>query len=254
MKKRRTKAARPLLASGAACAVVIGGWPADAQVTWIPYVWTPAMSGDVSPLPAMPTVHTEQEFSDVVDALQFAFASGFEVRRGDWAVVGDFSYADTGQGAELKRPILGVEGAGVDTKSLIGTLALSRRIIDAEGGSLEVLGGTRINWADNDVRLMWADGSATKANDEETWLDPIVGARGIVRLSRRWSLSAYGDVGGFGLSSDLTWQAQATIDYRFTDGFALSVGYRHYAIDYDHNGFVFDVAEGGPLIAAAITF
>lgn len=244
----------------AACAglalplTLVAASPAAAQVTVTPYFWAAGMKGDVAPVPGLPTVETDASFSDVVDELQLGLASSFEIRGGLWAFVGDVSYVDTGQSADLKTPTSGFDSAGLDSKSLMSTLAISYRVVDGEGASLDVLGGARINWADNDVRLMRPDGSSVKANDTETWADPVIGAKGVVWLSPRWSLTGYGDVGGFGVSSDLTWQALASVNYHFSDGLALTAGYRYYAIDYDHDGFVFDVAEYGPLVGMSITF
>ncbi|NBW14556.1 MAG: hypothetical protein EBR82_41810 [Caulobacteraceae bacterium] len=228
--------------------------PAAAQVTVTPYFWAAGMKGDIAPLPGLPTVETDSSFSDILDDLQLGLASTFEIRAGEWAVVGDLSYVDTGQSADLKVPTSGFVSAGLDSKSLMGTLALSYRLFDGDSTTFDVLGGARINWADNDVRLMRADGTSEKVNDDETWVDPVVGAKGVVWLSPSWSLTGYGDVGGFGVSSDLTWQAMAAVNYHFSDGLALTVGYRYYAIDYEHEGFVFDIAEYGPLLGMAITF
>jgi len=228
--------------------------PAAAQVTVTPYFWAAGMKGDIAPVPGLPTVETDSSFSDILDDLQLGLASSFEIRAGQWAFVGDLSYVDTGATADLKVPTPQFDSAGLDSKSLMSTLAVSYRLLDGDGATFDVLGGARINWADNDVRLIRPDGTEVKAQDNETWVDPVVGAKGVVWLSPRWSLTGYGDVGGFGVSSDLTWQAMAAVNYRFTDSIALTVGYRYYAIDYDHDGFVFDVAEYGPLIGTAITF
>jgi hypothetical protein len=245
---------KPLIPAASTLLALFAASPVAAQVTVTPYFWAAGMKGDIAPVPGLPTVHTEADFGDIVDELQLGLASSFEIRGGRWAFVGDISYVDTGQSADLKTPSSGFDSAGIDSKSLMSTLAISYRVVDGDGASLDVLGGARINWADNDIRLMRPDGSSVKANDTETWADPVIGARGVVWLSPRWSLTGYGDVGGFGVSSDLTWQAMAAVNYRFNDRIALTAGYRYYAIDYDHDGFVFDVSQYGPLIGTAITF
>ena len=225
------------------------------EVTVTPYFWAAGMEGDVAPVPGLPTVHTESDFSDVLDTLQLGLASTIEVRRGRWAFVGDLSYVDTGQTAELANPTPEFDSAGLDTKSLSGTAAVSYRLMETQDGdSLDVLGGARLNWAKNDVRVIRPDDSQERAVNDETWLDPVVGVRAVAQVSPRWALVGYADVGGFGLSSDLTWQAMGSVNYRLNDRFSLVVGYRYYAIDYSHDGFVFDVAQYGPLIGTAIRF
>lgn len=224
-------------------------------MTLTPYFWAAGMEGDVAPVPGLPTVHTESDFDEILDTLQLGLASAIEVRRGRWAFVGDLSYIDTGTTAELATPTPEFDSAGLDTKSLSGTAALSYRLGETRNGdSLDVLGGARMNWAKNDVRVIRPDDSQERAVNDETWLDPIIGVRAVAQVAPRWALVGYADVGGFGLSSDLTWQAVASVNYRLSDRFSLVVGYRYYAIDYSHDGFVFDVAQYGPLIGTAIRF
>ncbi|QTC90235.1 hypothetical protein [Brevundimonas goettingensis] len=245
---------KPLFPLACAAILAVAASPAAAQVTITPYFWAAGMKGDVAPVAGLPTVETDSSFSDILDELQLGLASAFEVRMGQWAFVGDLSYVDTGVSAALKVPTTQFDSAGLDSKSLMSTLAMSYRVVDGDAASVDVLGGARLNWADNDVRLMRPDDTSVKANDDQFWVDPVVGVKAIAWLSPRWSLTGYGDVGGFGVSSDLTWQAMASVNYHFANGVALTAGYRYYAIDYDHDGFVFDVAEYGPLIGTSITF
>jgi hypothetical protein len=53
-------------------------------------------------------------------------------------------------------------------------------------------------------------------------------------MSRHWTFPVYGDVGAGG--SDRTWEAAATINYKFTKG-AVTGGWRHPDVDYDSGGF-----------------
>jgi hypothetical protein len=240
---------------GSSMAIAAPATAQDLQISVTPYFWAAGIAGDVAPVPGLPTVHTESDFSEVLDTLQMGLASAMEVRAGRWAFVGDLSYVDTGVSAELPAGTPVFSDAGLDTKSLFGTAAASYRLSEsADGDSFDVLAGLRVNWTDNDVRLMRPDGSQVKASDDETWFDPVVGVRAAAQLTERWGVVGYADVGGFGLSSDLTWQAMASVNYRLNDRFSVVVGYRYYAIDYDHDGFVFDVAQYGPLIGTTIRF
>jgi len=45
-------------------------------------------------------------------------------------------------------------------------------------------------------------------------------------LGDRWSLAGYADIGGFGLGSDLSWQAMAGANYAFNPDLIGKVGYR----------------------------
>ena len=83
---------------------------------------------------------------------------------------------------------------------------------------------------------------------DETWVNPIVGAQYGYRFTDRLGLFVLGDVGGFGVESDLTLHAMAMLQYRFTDWFAGSVGYRYLMVDYDTSEFVFHAEFEGAIL------
>ena len=63
-----------------------------------------------------------------------------------------------------------------------------------------------------------------------------------------------GDVGGFGVSSDIVWQALGLVGYNFTDSTIGYFGYRHAAVDYQNGGFIYDAATSGPIFGLAIVW
>ncbi len=65
-------------------------------------------------------------------------------------------------------------------------------------------------------------------------------------------MNLYGDVGGFGVSSDLTWQAYGGLGFQLNDWFSAQAGYRYLLEDFDDGSFVYDVALHGPLIGVSI--
>ena len=76
-------------------------------------------------------------------------------------------------------------------------------------------------------------------------LNGSVGARGQWNFSNKWFLAGKADLGGFGVSSDFLWSAQATLGYQFTDRFSTEIGYRHNDTDYKNGGFTYDLAMSG---------
>ncbi|TIS72383.1 MAG: hypothetical protein E5W94_31050, partial [Mesorhizobium sp.] len=88
----------------------------------------------------------------------------------------------------------------------------------------------------------------------KTWVDPIIGVAGDVALGNGFGLHGEADVGGFGLGADIDWQVQGTLQYRYSDSVTLEAGYRYLAVDYDDDGFVFDIAMQGPIIGARFRF
>ncbi|MEY9624982.1 hypothetical protein [Sinorhizobium fredii] len=86
------------------------------------------------------------------------------------------------------------------------------------------------------------------------WFDPIVGARAHYHINDKISILAQGDVGGFAVGSDLTWQALATINYSFNDKLTVSAGYKVLSVDYENDGHVFDATLKGPVLGLTIRF
>ena len=61
-----------------------------------------------------------------------------------------------------------------------------------------------------------------------------------------------GDIGGFGIGSDFTWQIQAYAGYRFSKLFQLTGGYRVIGINYNkgtgEDRFLYDMDTFGPVV------
>ena len=96
--------------------------------------------------------------------------------------------------------------------------------------------------------------STREASGSKTWVDPQIGVAGDVALGNGFGLHGEADVGGFGVGADIDWQVQGTLQYRYSNRVTLEAGYRYLAVDYDNDGFVFDVAMQGPIIGAKFRF
>ena len=83
----------------------------------------------------------------------------------------------------------------------------------------------------------------------EDWVDPMVGLRYHTPISARWDFVGFGQVGGFGVGADFTWQLGANFNFAMTERTSLMLGYRYIDFDYDsgkgRERFKFDIAEHG---------
>jgi DNA-binding transcriptional regulator YiaG len=79
----------------------------------------------------------------------------------------------------------------------------------------------------------------------QSWVDPFVGFRGRYDLTDNLYVAARGDIGGFGVASDLTWNAFAALGYQWSRSFSTELGYRHLAVDYSDGGFIYDAEMSG---------
>ena len=88
----------------------------------------------------------------------------------------------------------------------------------------------------------------------KSWVDPIVGARARYNFSDRFYAIARADVGGFGVGSDITWQAYGAIGYQLTAHTTLELGYRHLYVDYADGNFSYDISTSGVQMAIGYRF
>jgi hypothetical protein len=99
----------------------------------------------------------------------------------------------------------------------------------------------------------------TKALPENTsgsrgWVDPFLGCRGRFNFTDHLYLMARADIGGFGVSSKVDWQAYGALGWEFNRHWSTELGYRYLYIDYDRDGFLFKAATAGAYVGITYTF
>ena len=88
----------------------------------------------------------------------------------------------------------------------------------------------------------------------DDWWDPYIGLRGRINLNSTWYVSAKGDIGGFGVGSDLAWQAEGVIGVQLSPRHYAELGYRALAMDYDKDGLIMDTVTHGAIATLGISF
>lgn len=84
-----------------------------------------------------------------------------------------------------------------------------------------------------------------QVSGSKSWVDPLVGFRGRLNLTDKLYLAARGDIGGFGVGSELAWNAFGSLGYQWTERLSTELGYRHLSMDYSDGGFIFDADMSG---------
>lgn len=208
-----------------------------------PYGWLTGLDGTTTIGPE--SIAVDSSFSDIFEVLDMAAALEFEARHGAWGFLVDGFYAKlsaSGSGP-LGQP------AEVEFQQFIGDFNLLYRVQDGPSGFLDLYAGARFNSLSVDLTRYPLFGPAVTRSADVDWLDPLVGLRGQLNLNPQWFLALKGDVGGFDVSSQLTWMAQATLGYQFTETFSTELGYRYLDTDYQADIFGYDVAQSGLLVA-----
>lgn len=217
----------------------------DWQFEITPYLWATSMGGSTGPEGFEADV--EMSFGDIWDSLDKAFIVNMEANKGQWSTWIDFiklKLSDEGNLANFD--------VDVGMKQTLVEIAAAYQMPEQE--QIELFAGARYSDVTTTITLEGTGpigiGRKTKIGDD--WIDPFIGIRGTWQLNDQWSLRARGDIGGFGVGSDFSWHAVLSANYQLNDTVSFKVGYRYLDVDYDDNGFVFDVASSG--IAAGVGF
>jgi len=225
---------------------------ADASSGWehslIVYLLAPTIEGTVGVGPIEGDMDIDP--GTVFDTLDGAFLAGWVAEKGDWGTLLDIVYMDLSEDFLLINDRIPGE---IGNKQLVVNMNGLYRLTD----SLQLLAG--VMYTDISMKLS-LDGpiQPRRAKASDNWVDPMVGLRFASPISERWSFAGFGQVGGFGVNSDLVWQLTGSFSFSMTQRSNLVVGYRYMDFDYESgNGndrFKFNVAEHGPALGFRFDF
>lgn len=216
-----------------------------------PYAWLTAIDGDVG-VGAL-TAPVDISFSDTLDKLDLAYMFLVEAGYDRWSLTADFIYGDfsneIGGGGQPFRSFQ------YEYTQWVLTPTVGYRVIQTDGYAMDLFAGARVTSFETTLTGRLAGGGQIQRGEEDTWTDPIIGIRGQSDLGERFILRYNADIGGFGVSSDLVWQAFLGLGYRITDGATLAIGYRGLGIDapFGENATL-DVVNHGPLVGFEFRF
>lgn len=224
------------------------GW----ELTLGLYGWGAGLEGDLGV--GGYTVPVDVSFENILDTLDMTAMGMVEARKGPWMVQLEGLYLRNSMTLTAFTPIRNTPvQANLKAQTTRLELVGGYRLIDTDCSKLDLLAGCVFYDIDNELRLIGARAFAI-AGEGEAWADPVIGLRYSQHLGGPWSASFRGEIGGFGVSSDLVWQAVAMLGYDLTESSTLFLGYRHAAVDYQKGSFLYDAASGGPILGAKITF
>lgn len=229
--------------------------PAQAK-SWkwevAPYIWMMGMDGSATVKGQK--VDVKASFSDILEDLNFAFLGYVEAHRGPWSIYFDGSYLLVSQTAT--GPVATTD---VDVTTYLVDFGASYEVASGpmgQGGrvAFDVLGGGRYTYLKGKIKVR----GLGSIEDSYNFIDPIVGLRLRADFSPSWSFNFRGDIGGFGLGSELTYKVQALVGYRFNQMTALWLGYRYQYFDYKEGSgagaFRIKMGMHGPMLGLSFSF
>jgi hypothetical protein len=201
-----------------------------------PYLWAAGIDGDTAAAGTGSEIDTGYRFLSL-DNLDLAIATAVEARKGKWSVLLDAMYVDFSD--TFDRTLL-----STDAEVSGGYVEASAAYPAAHIAGLDLIFGFRYVGLQASVQLT----PGPSAESRESWLDPLVGARFSHEFNDRWSVTLRGDVGGFGVSSELTTNVAAILGLRVTDAMTLRFGYRALQMDFEDDQFVLDALVQGYVV------
>jgi hypothetical protein len=166
-----------------------------------------------------------------------------EGERGRWGFVADLDAISSTDRAGGPAGTIAVE-----EDTIIGELDVTYR--PHENSTLQFLGGLRVLDSAQEIRFPILPDQEL----DTTQVDPVVGAQGTWTLGERVRFRLRGDIGGFGLDSDFTYQLVSLVGWEFARRWQLVGGYRILGYEFEDDGVRNDLRLSGILFGLAASF
>ena len=218
------------------------------------YGWATGLNGNVG-VRGLPPASVDVSAIDALKNLDGALMGSFFAQKDKWSFLFDLIYADLSQGATFGP--LAATSANLSMTQVIvqGVAAYQLPLGLPDNVALSGTLGFRYQHLSSDFSLsnpftpLGVDVSGTKE-----WIDPTVGLFLQYKIDEKWFVNALADVGGFGVSSNITAQGFASLGYMWTPAVSTALGYRAIYTDYEDGGFVYDVTQHGVFMSLAYHF
>jgi hypothetical protein len=230
--------------------------PGGYQFFVTPYLWLASVHAKMlTPLAREPQINSNVSTIDLLSHLEGGpFMGSFEARYGNLGFLADAIHLPVS--TKITTHDIFFQGGNAALKADTGTgIALYRFFQDpvqfADGGL-----GFRAWGFSSNLTLNPGQLQGQALNRTGSWTDPLIGGRYHRDLGNGFGLTAYGDVGGFGVGAHTDWQVLGTVDYSLSPSWDLHLGYRslNFNITGSEGRFGFDVHMRGPIIAGTFRF
>jgi hypothetical protein len=245
------------VASGlqAACAQDATG-PYGMQFFVTPYLWLAGIDATTkTPLQRVPEVNSSVGPFQLLGHLNGApFMGSFEVRQGPLGFLGDVLHVPVSTNITTRNVLF--QGGNAALKTNMGTGVVLYRLLDQPTQFADAGLGFRAWSFSADLSLNPGLLAAQSVNRSSGWGDPLIGGRYHYDFGDGFGLTAYGDVGGFGVGAHIDWQVIGTAEYAPNPWLNLRLGYRSLNFNYDasNRNLGFNVHMKGPIFAATFRF
>jgi len=207
------------------------------------YLWAVGIDGEQTVGPK--TTGIEVKFEDIFDNLNAAFTGHFEgMYRNRYGFLFDYNFVNL----SADKTVTALGTVDFDLKTQVAEGAFLYRFLHRKSQDVDAIFGVRYTSLDNDLNI---NGTSVLDGIKE-WIDPIFGLRWILGISEKWSFRLRGDVGGFGVGSNLALQGTAIFDWQAFRHVSFLGGYRALYQDYEEGSgpelFKYEAILHGPVL------
>jgi len=205
-----------------------------------PYFWFVNLSGDIAVNGQEAEVNAD--FGDLWNQLDFAFQIRVEAMKKNYFVFLDETYMKLSINKNIEPNLPPDIVVNIDVGIKMNTLEFGGgyRLVTPKPSVpvyFDLYGGGRWWIVDIDQKISFNNLPDQSFNQNEKWLDIIVGARMIALLTENLIATVKTDVGGFnlGFSSKFTWNIVANLGWDTGwRGFTPYIGWRTMYVDYEN--------------------
>lgn len=227
------------------------------QLIAYPYFWLAGLDMTITtPLARAPQVNISAGAGEIISDINYApFMGAAELRYGPFGILADGLHIPLG--VPITTHNIFFSGGNSAVVLNVATGDFLYRLFDRSAQTID--GGLGFRWwgASADTTLVGRGPVPTLSVSESgRWADPLIAARYHVDFGYRLGLTAYGDVGGFGIAAHSDWQISGMLDYVWNPSLSFRVGYRSLNVNYQANDkpLGYNVHMKGPLLGLTMRF
>lgn len=225
-----------------------------------PYIWFAGVGGTVGYGPDGGKYSFNKSFSEGIKYLKMAAALAGKFKYKQVSFLYDICYVNL-KGFETEVPVgKGISSANWTVKQTLYDLFVSYLFPSKNKNTMiDIYAGTRI-WAmefeatfslDDTLHRVSGDippGEYKEPAYSNTWVDPVIGVNSEFRLGKQWFAYLKGDIGGFSVNSQMTWQMTGGFAYMISPNWPVTFGFKYVGVNYDKEAKNWTVNEYGPII------
>jgi hypothetical protein len=223
-----------------------------------PYLWSPGLRGTLN-LNNGAAKTVDMSSSNVLGDLKSGGMISAEAHKGKWGIMGDFISATLQKSGSVpavtpQGPVTVGNTATAQLTILSGVVTYT--VANTKDAYVDALLGVRAIDITASVNLN-IQGTPLQANasNKTSTVDPIIGAKGRYRIAdSSWYIPFYGDIGGGGGKTNVTWQAMTGIGKTFNNLIDASLTYRALYFDMNDSGVLAKTTMFGPQVAVTFKF